>query len=49
MKIIPIKKIDETLYYEKLSNGLDVYMLKNDKVNNFYITLTCKYGAVAFQ
>lgn len=46
MKIIPIKKIDETLYYEKLSNGLDVYMLKNDKVNNFYITLTCKYGAV---
>ena len=46
MKIIPIKKIDETLYYEKLSNGLDVYMLKNDKVNNFYITLTCKYGSV---
>ena len=46
MKKIPMKKIDETLYYEKLSNGLDVYMLKNDKVNNFYITLTCKYGAL---
>ena len=27
MKTIDFKQLDETLYYEKLENGLDVYIL----------------------
>lgn len=27
MKTIEFKQLDETLYYEKLENGLDVYIL----------------------
>lgn len=27
MKTIEFKQLDETLYYEKLDNGLDVYIL----------------------
>ena len=46
MKEIILKGIDEKVYYDKCDNGLPVYMLVNDKVNNFYITLSVKYGSV---
>ena len=46
MKKINIKKTSEVIYYKKLENGLDIYMLPNDKVKNFYITLSTHYGSI---
>jgi predicted Zn-dependent peptidase len=46
MEEIKLKGLDEVVYYEKLDNGLPVYMLVNKHVNNFYITLSVKYGSV---
>ncbi|HAB65897.1 MAG TPA: hypothetical protein DCE23_00885 [Firmicutes bacterium] len=46
MKEIELKEIDEKVYTETLDNGLSVYMLVNEKVNNFYMTLSVKYGSV---
>ncbi len=45
MKEIVLNKIDQVLYYDKLSNGLEVYMLENNNVSDFYITLNVKYGS----
>ncbi len=46
MKEIVLKGIDETIITETLDNGLRVYMLVNDKVNNFYLTLSTKFGSI---
>jgi len=46
MKIIDIKGFDEKIYYDICDNGLPIYMHVNDKVNNFYITLSVRYGSV---
>ena len=46
MKEIIQQGLDETLYYDKLDNGLETYFIVNEKVNNFYITLTVKYGSI---
>lgn len=46
MKELVIKGIDEKIYYDVIDNGMPVYMLVNEKVNNFYITLNVKYGSV---
>jgi len=46
MKKINIKRIDEILYYDQIDNGLPVYMLVNNEVNNFYMTFTARYGSV---
>ena len=46
MEKIKIKDIDEYVYYEKLSNGLDVYLYTKDTANNNYVTFTTKYGSV---
>ena len=46
MKKITIKKIDEDIYYEKLDNGLDVYLYTNKNVHNNYVTYTTKYGSI---
>ena len=46
MNKIELKKIDETLYYEKSEAGLDVYMLPNKNVNNYYLTLNVNYGSI---
>ncbi len=32
MKTIEFKQLDETLYYEKLENGLDVYILPKKRI-----------------
>lgn len=44
MKKIEIKSIGETIYYEKLDNGLELYLLPKKDVNNVYATFTTRYG-----
>ena len=39
------EKVNEDILYEKLNNGLEVYLYKTDKTKNFYITISVKYGA----
>ena len=46
MNEIRIKKINEVIYYEKLKNGLDVYLYSKDNFHNNYVTFTTKYGSV---
>ena len=38
MKEIELSKLDMTLYYDKLKNGLEVYLLPYDNKNNYYIS-----------
>ena len=38
-------KLDLDLYYEKLENGLDVYIVPKNNINNIYVTYTTKYGS----
>lgn len=45
MKKIEINKVDESLYYEKLPNGLEVYMVVKNDLKNYYVTFTTKYGS----
>ena len=45
MKTINMKDVDEKIYYEKLDNGLEVYLYPTKKTKNFYITISVKYGA----
>ena len=46
MQKITINKINEDIYYEKLENGLDVYLYTNKNMNNNYVTYTTKYGSI---
>ena len=46
MKKITINKINEDIYYEKLDNGLDVYLYTNKNISNNYATFTTRYGSV---
>ena len=46
MKKITIKKINEDIFYEKLENGLDVYLYVNKNIHNNYVTFTTKYGSI---
>ena len=46
MKKIELKSIDETIYYEKLENGLDVYLYNKEGCTNNYVTFTTKFGSV---
>jgi len=46
MKTINIKDIDEKIYYDKLDNGLEVYLYTKDKFNNNYVTFTTKFGSI---
>ncbi|MDD3453432.1 MAG: pitrilysin family protein [Bacilli bacterium] len=41
-----IKKIDLSIYNEKLENGLDVYIIPKNTVNDIYVTFTAKYGSI---
>ena len=41
-----LEKMDLTLYYEKLDNGLDVYIVPFDKVNSVYVTFSTKFGSI---
>lgn len=46
MKKIKINNLDEEVYYEKLNNGLEVYLLSKDTFRSNYVTFTTKYGSV---
>jgi len=46
MKKITIDRINEDIYYEKLDNGLDVYLYINKNIHNNYVTFTTKYGSI---
>lgn len=46
MKKITFDQLQEELYYEKLENGLDVYILPKKGFNKTYATFTTKYGSV---
>lgn len=46
MKTIEFKQLDETLYYEKLDNGLDVYILPKKGFSKTFVTFTTKYGSI---
>ena len=39
------EKVDECVFYEKLSNGIDVYLYPTKKTKNFYVSISVKYGA----
>lgn len=46
MKKILFEQLHEELYYEKLANGLDVYILPKQEFNKSFATFTTKYGSV---
>ncbi len=46
MQKINLKHINETLYYEKLDCGLQVYFIPKNNFNKTYVTLSTKYGAI---
>lgn len=45
MKKFSIKGVDETVYFEKIDNGLEIYMLPK-AMNNIYVTFTTRYGSL---
>ena len=46
MERIKLDYINEEIFYEKLSNGLDVYLYCKDGVTNNYVTFTTKFGSI---
>ena len=46
MEKIKLKDINEDIYYEKLNNGLEVYLYNKDNVHTNYVTFTTKYGSI---
>ncbi|PFA67820.1 peptidase M16 [Bacillus sp. AFS015802] len=46
MKKISFDQLQENLYYEKMSNGLDVYILPKKGFNKTYATFTTQYGSI---
>ncbi|WP_342512539.1 pitrilysin family protein [Sporosarcina sp. FSL K6-1522] len=46
MKKIQFENLQETLYNETLSNGLDVYILPKRGFSKTFVTFTTKYGSV---
>lgn len=41
------KELDLTYHYEKLKNGLEVYLVPMDKKDKYFITYATKFGSVA--
>ncbi|MCB7160498.1 insulinase family protein [Bacillus subtilis] len=46
IKPIKYEQLQETLYHEKMSNGLDVYVLPKKGFNKTYAVFTTKYGSI---
>lgn len=46
MKEIKLSKVNETIYYDKCDNGLDVYLWVNERANEYFATLNVNYGSV---
>ena len=45
MKKTTINNLDLDLFYEKLNNGLEIYIIPKTNSNNNYVTFTTKYGS----
>lgn len=46
MKTINLSNMDIKIYYEKLKNGLEIYLIPKDNVSDTYALFTTKYGSV---
>ncbi|GGE65017.1 EF-P 5-aminopentanol modification-associated protein YfmH [Priestia taiwanensis] len=46
MEKLHFEQLDETLYYEKMPNGLAVYILPKQGFNKTFVTFTTKYGSI---
>lgn len=46
MKQVHFENLQETLYNEKLENGLDVYILPKKGFSKTFVTFTTKYGSI---
>ncbi|MEH7122722.1 pitrilysin family protein [Bacillus sp. JJ1773] len=46
MEKITFEQLKEELFFEKLENGLDVYILPKEGFNKTYATFTTKYGSI---
>ncbi len=46
MKKITYKGIDENVYYEKLPNGLEIYMYPSSTAKNYYLAYNVRFGSV---
>lgn len=46
MKKINLNQIGESIFYEKLENGLDVYLYNKENCTNNYVTFTTKFGSI---
>ncbi len=46
MKTINMQEVGEKIFYEKLDNGLEVYLYNKDTFHNNYVTFTTKFGSV---
>lgn len=45
MKEIKLKGIDESIFYDQCSNGLEIYVWQNDKIQTFEASITFKVGS----
>jgi len=46
MEVKIFEQMDEKVYYEKLNNGLQVYLMPKAGFNKTYATFTTKYGSI---
>lgn len=46
MKKKTINGLDLTVYFEKLKNGLEIYIVPFNHLNNTYVTYSSKYGGI---
>ncbi|CAD2076662.1 EF-P 5-aminopentanol modification-associated protein YfmH [Phocicoccus pinnipedialis] len=46
MKVKHYKDIDETVYHEKMNNGLEVIYIKKSGFNKKFVTYTAKFGSI---
>ena len=46
MRVINLKKVKEKIYYEKLDNGLDVYIIKKDNFKTNSVRFFTNFGGL---
>jgi len=46
LKKTPLYKLDLDVYHEQLENGLNVYIIPKNDINNIYTTFSTNYGSI---
>ena len=46
MKTIELVGLEKKVFYEKLENGLDIYMIPYDDKKNYYISYATRFGSI---